>query len=119
MKAIKQERFAPSNSEINSEFFSRLDRLFSRLTELSRYTPTVVREFIDTTAGSVVRNLPNGLISDDKDYYYAKVDATANTVTINPFSPQTIYGLSSLTLSARGDAVLLAFDSKSQAWYKV
>jgi hypothetical protein len=75
----------------------------------------VNRELIDTTSGSVVRYLPNGNLADF-DFQFVKLDGSANTVTITPYTGQTILGLSSLVLTTQYEAPFLIFAKTTQDW---
>lgn len=116
MKPIEKflNRFSQS---LPSHFLAQLDKNFSALEQLANQK--VVRSFVNASGGAVVKYLPNGNTSPDKDYLFVKTDSSVNTVTITAFGTQLIIGASTRVLSAQGDAAWLAWDTASQRWWVV
>ncbi len=104
------------DTQLTSEVSQRLDKNFHVLAERSGYQPLVVRNFVDVTSASVTYDLPNGSTSADKDYYFQKIDVTANTVTITAFGTQMINGSSTYVLAAQYDRVYLIWVAAIQQW---
>ncbi len=94
-----------------------LDIIVDRLFDAFMFLQPEVREFVDTTAASEVRYLPDGNNPLVKDYYYVKTDSSANTVTITAFGSQTIQGAATYVLAAQYDRASLRFDRGTQRWY--
>ncbi len=92
-------------------------RNFRRLREKSEFIPLEVRTFVDATAGAVSKFLPDGVTSFDKDYFFAKTDASANAVTVYPYGTQTIAGAASYALAAQYNNVTLVWDSSTRVWF--
>lgn len=68
----------------------------------ANYTMTAndSRLLVDATSGNVTMTLPSAVGIAGRDYYVAKVDGSANTVTIATTSTQTINGSSSVVLGS-------------------
>ncbi len=64
----------------------------------------------DATTGAIVYTLLTAAGRPGAKLYVKKIDASANTVTIDPAGAETIDGAATLVLSARWDAVLLVSD---------
>jgi hypothetical protein len=76
------------------------------------------REFIDATLGDVDRLLPDGNnLKTALDYYYQKIDNSANTLTITAFGNQLIDGSATVVMSSQFDSVYLIWNQASQQWY--
>lgn len=90
---------------------------FAQLDKVSATITLEVRAFVDTTAASVTHTLPDGNQNSDKDYFYEKIDSSANTVSISPFPGQTINGsASAYVLSVQFDRVCLMWSAAMQGW---
>ncbi len=74
---------------------------------------------VDATSpgGTKTINLPTAVGNRGIWYSIKKIDSTSNTVTIDPFSTQTIDGASTLVLAAQGDAVIVVSDNAN--WHTV
>lgn len=94
-----------------------VDSNFGMLNARMTYVPVVVRTFVNATSAAVLKYLPNGNTSPDKDYHYIKTDSSANTVTIYPFGTQLVMGTTSLVLTVQGDSAWLVWDHASQGWW--
>lgn len=69
---------------------------------------------IDATAGAHVVNLPSiATASSGKMYFFKKIDASANTVTITPNGADTIEDAATLVLAVLGDSVIIQSDNVS------
>ena len=117
MIALQKEQFLGTQDMSTTEATGKLDRMFGRVFDRSMLIPFVVRTLSDTTTGSVTIALPDGRKNPDKDYYFQKVDATANTVTITAFGTQLINGSATYVLAAQYDRCLLIWNNPTQQWY--
>lgn len=70
---------------------------------------------VNVTGGSVTVNLPDASSNINKIYIIKKSDASANTVTIDPFSSQTIDGSATYTLLLQWKFVQVQSDGAN--WY--
>lgn len=95
------------------------DQNFEQVVESLKYVEQVVAEHVNTTAASVSRYLPDGESVQLKQYRYVKIDASANTVTIYPYTGQTIMNAASYVLAARYDRIWLTFCKETQDWLPV
>jgi hypothetical protein len=75
------------------------------------------RDFVDATAGAVVRYLPRIASVLEYDFFYCKTDSSVNTVTITAFGTETINGAATYVLAAQYDRVCIA--ANAGAWYIV
>ena len=89
---------------------------FDRIVARFDYIDLVVSDLVDTTTASVSKYLPDGNGNQVKQYQYVKVDASVNTVTIYPYTGQTILGTTSYVLAARYDRVKFTFCKATQDW---
>lgn len=64
----------------------------------------------DATAGSITINLPDASANESKILYIKKIDASANTVTIEPFGSQLIEGNSNLVIGTQYDSPEIVCD---------
>jgi len=113
MKLFK-EQFA-GLADVGMELGRRLDRMFGRVFDNSEFIDFTVRQFVDTTSGDQMVNLPDGFDVRIKDYYVVKIDSSVNVVNIVPMTGQTILGLSSYTLSTQYDSITLTCNAG--VWY--
>lgn len=95
---------------------AELDLNFERLQDQLVYVQAVVTTLVDATAGAVVVYLPDGTIARDKAYYWQKVDASGNSVTITAFGSQTIVGSATKVLAAQYDRAHLIWSPATQEW---
>ena len=81
------------------------------------YTATVTDFFllVDATVGNITLNLPAAVGSEGKEYIIKKIDATANTVIIDPDGAETIDGAATKTLSSQWQSLSVVSDGTS--WY--
>lgn len=98
-------------------FKQLLDIAMDRIADGFFLLQVQVRDFVDASAGAVVRYLPDGNNIDSRDYFYVKTDSSVNTVTVTAFGTQTIVGSATYVLAAQYDRVLLVFDKGTQTWY--
>ena len=74
----------------------------------SPYTVTQIKGTVlilaDTTAGAITINIPTA-IANTAIYYIKKIDAVANTVTIDPNGAQTIDGAATAALSSANASI--------------
>jgi hypothetical protein len=88
----------------------------------SNYTATFSDKFIliDATGGNITVTLPGvGSVSNSNtsiEYSFVRIDAGANTVTINPHSGETINWTTSASLSARGSSIGFKGDLPHANW---
>ena len=96
---------------------ARVDVNFEQLRQRAILVREIVTDFVNATSAAQSRYLPDGNTQGDKDYLFVKTDASANTVTLYPTSPQLISATTSLVLAAQGDSARLTFDRASQTWW--
>lgn len=73
--------------------------------------------FVDASSGAVTVNLPGAATVPGRVYYIKKIDASANLVTIDPNSTETIDGELTQRLAYQHAAVALVSDGTN--WYIV
>lgn len=69
----------------------------------------------DATAGAITVNLPTAVGITGRVYVVKKIDASANTVTIDPAGAELIDGAATRVLSTRWESV--AFQSNGTSWF--
>ena len=69
----------------------------------------------DATTMALQLNLPDATTIPDRVYFITKVDSTSNTVTVTPFSGQTINGASSETIFTQYVSIQIVSDGNN--WY--
>ena len=99
------------------------DRNFQELQSRLPSVNPVKREYIDCTSGSVTRYLPRG-VQTEYDFFYLKTDSSANVVSIQPTSPDTLFydpttGLTytEVELAMQNAYALLSF--RAGIWYLI
>lgn len=85
----------------------------------SPYTPTADIQFIfcDCTAGAITVNLPAGASSGGRPFTIKKVDASANTVTVDGDGAETIDNTTTRIISSFLTAMAIVGDGTN--WYIV
>lgn len=96
-----------------------LDDQFFKLSQGLLTVPQIIRTFADATGAALGYSLPDGNTNGDKDYYFQKIDVSANAVTITSMSPQTINGAATKILGAQFDKAHLVWNRATQQWYIV
>lgn len=114
MKLTLQRLFGTTGGNVATDPI--VDRNIERIEAASAEWQQLVRTFTDATSGNTVVYLPDGNTTP-KDFYWQKVDATANTVTITAFSPQTIAGAATYVLAAQYNKAYLIWNGATQQWY--
>jgi len=77
----------------------------------------------DATTANIVLTLPNPSLCYDTNNFasakftLSKIDSSAYTVTVNPFSTETINGSSSLSLTIQNESVSFVTDGTN--WYLI
>lgn len=66
---------------------------------------TRVPYWMDSASNNQTLNLPALANADGRVEFFAKIDATNNTVTVDPSSSETINGLTTLNLEAQNDSM--------------
>lgn len=80
------------------------------------HTPSTLRFMVvNATATNIAINLPDPSTNANKEYIVKRADATANTVTINPFGAETIDGNSSVSVNTQWEVVRLI--SNGTDWF--
>lgn len=69
----------------------------------------------DTTLNSIILNLPLTNQHQDKRYYFKKIDATINTVTVLANGTELIDGVSSIVISTPRGSLTVVSDGIT--WY--
>lgn len=98
------------------DFLPALEQNLDRIVEAFVYVEPVVLQLVDATSGAVSKYLPSGDRQELKQYQFIKIDASANAVTIYPYTGQTILGAASYVLAARYDRAKFAFSKATQDW---
>jgi hypothetical protein len=80
-------------------------------------TTSDITVFCDATGAAQTANLPAASSMTGQILILKKIDSSANTVTLDPNSTETIDGSSTLVLSNQGDGV--AIQSNGSNWYIV
>ena len=94
-----------------------LDLNFERLADQLQSVTQVVTRLIDASVGAVTVYLPNGTATPQvKDYYWQKVDSSANAVTVTPYGTQTINGSATQSLAAQYDRIRVTWSPATQEW---
>jgi len=106
-----------TRKEVAAELLQILTSNFENIRARSDLQPVTVRTFVDASAASVIKYLPDGPANPDKDYHFVKTDASGNTVTILPYGTQSVMATTSLVLTAQGDSAWLSWDNASQSWW--
>ena len=70
---------------------------------------------IDTTAGSENYQLPDGK-AYALDHHVVKIDASVNTITVLPFTGQTVTGGANYSLGAQYASVRFTFARETDDW---
>lgn len=112
---FQTEKFIGVFSTLPSGFLARLDRMFAQTGDVASYIQPEVRQFVDATAAAVSVYLPLIVTNRDKDYYFVKIDSSANAVTIYPAGSDTIEGATSLALASQYDWAKLR--PNNGVWY--
>ena len=80
-------------------------------TTTTPYAPTTEEAvLVDATAGNMVVNLPAATLRKGSQLVISKVDASANTVTVNRAGSDTVEGATSVVLTAQWDKLVLLSD---------
>lgn len=108
IRELAADKFGPPVVE-------RINSIIQELTDDAPYLRLVVRTFVDATNVAKSMFLPKISTTPDKDFYYVKIDASANAVTIYPAGTDTIQGASSYALAAQYSSVTLV--SNAGVWY--
>nr|NIT61967.1 hypothetical protein [Fodinibius sp.]NIY30547.1 hypothetical protein [Fodinibius sp.] len=76
------------------------------------YTATIDEYFIncDCSGGNIVINLPTAIGQRGKTFVITKIDASANTVTVDAFGAETINGALTAALSSRYESLNIYSD---------
>ena len=73
-------------------------------------------QIVDASGGAVVATLPAAETAEPHLYGVKKVDATANTVTVQAAGSDTIDGAASYVLTVQYQAISLISDRASSWW---
>lgn len=100
-----------STAHVNGSFATAIG------SKTSTFTPSISENtfLVDATSGAVTANLPDATNLNGREYWFKKVDASANTVTIDGFGTQTIDGSLTKVLSAQYATTHLKTDGSN--WY--
>lgn len=88
-------------------------RTISTTPEAILLTDAVV--LVDATGGNIILNLPTAIGNTGVNFYFKKIDITANTVTVTPFGGQTIDGFATEVMDFANQSIQLV--SNNVAWF--
>lgn len=83
----------------------------------SPYAPTNVNEVIlvDCSGGNITINLPTAIGASGNMFIIKKIDSTANSIIVDPFSTQTIDGSATATFSVPNTTIYIV--SNNANWF--
>lgn len=108
---LKQKTFGDAN-------YATKAGMFDSPTFVSANTTASATErayIVDATTGAKTITLPTASGRAGKEYFVKKADSSANTVTIDPNSSETVNGASSLVLTAQNDGAIVESDGSN--WF--
>jgi len=98
----------------NRWYIHSLERGLNYVAKTATYTLTDIDDVVDCTSGTFTLNLPSAALNNGKTYYLKNTGA--GTITVDPFSSQTIDGASTDTISAGSSMTIVSNNSN---WVKV
>lgn len=98
------------------QIFEVIRRILGRDTTVTatttlRSTHTTI--LADATAGAITINLPPAAQNPTRIYVIKKIDASANAVTVDGYSTETIDGAATYVLAARWNGVIIYSDGSN------
>ena len=108
-----------NTKEIGNSWNAKPSSVTTLTTKTSNYTATVFDEvvLVDATSGNITISLPTSVGNGGKNFKVKKVDASANTVTIDPNSSQTIDGVATKVITTQYAFINVVSDSNN--WFEI
>ena len=108
-----------NTEEIGNSWNAKPSSITTLTSKTANYTATIFDEVVlaDATSGNVTISLPTSVGNGGKNFKVKKVDASANTVTVDPNSSQTIDGAATKVLSSQYAFINIVSDSNN--WFEI